>query len=105
MVREGRALPAIDWCRQKARETDSPVLKEKLGDLMVLNKRFAEAGENYRAVIEEARTAETAIRVGARWSRILRVLGEQEEALALEQRLRERWKDHPVVPWLEKSRP
>ncbi len=104
-VREGRFNVAQEYCREKMKGRVSLVLKEKLGDLYAKNDQYAEAGEQYRFVIENAPTAETAVRVGARWLLILRLMGQRDEADRLERDLRQRWKDSPVLPWLDTARP
>lgn len=105
LVREGRFNVALEFCREKLKNGESLVLREKLGDLYAKNELYREAGEQYQAVIENAKTAETAIRVGARWILILRLLGKNEKAAQLETELRARWKDCAVLPWLDTARP
>jgi uncharacterized protein (TIGR03790 family) len=104
MVRSGRFNVALDRLRERLKKRDSPVLREKLGDLLAKNELFSEAGEQYRQVVETAGTAETAVRVGARWTLMLRLLGRGGEAEKIEEGIRQRWKDHPVLPWLDTSR-
>lgn len=103
-VREGRFNPALDLCREQLKKRDSLVLREKLGDLYAKNELYSEAGVEYEAVIDKAVTAETAVRVAARWLTILLYLGEREKADRLEAAVRERWKGSPVLPWLETAR-
>lgn len=104
LVRAGRFNIGLEWCRRWLAETGSPVLREKLADLYARNDLFPEAAAEYRAVAEQAATVETAVRAGALALRILRALGQTGEADALEQALRARWKDSPVLPWLETGR-
>lgn len=104
LVRAGRFNVALELCRRWIAETGSLVLMEKLADLYARNDLFPEAAAEYRAVAERSVTAETAVRTGARALRILRLLNRSDEAGALEQSLRERWKDSPVLPWLESGR-
>lgn len=103
-VREGRFNAALDFCREKIGRTDSLVLREKLGDLYAMNDLVKEAGEQYEAVLQKAVTAETAVRVGARWLKILRLLGERDRANRIEADLRKRWAANPVLPWLDTAR-
>ena len=105
MVREGRFNPMLEFCRKKIQQTDSLVLRERLGDLYARNDLFKEAGEQYSYVLDHAKTAETAVRVGARWMLILNLLGQKEKAQKVGADLRARWKDSPVLPWLETSNP
>lgn len=105
LVREGRFNVALHYCRERLKKGGSLVLREKLGDLYAKNELYREAGEQYQAVIENAKTAETAIRAGARWILILRLLGENEKAGQIEAGLRARWKDRVVLRWLDTARP
>ena len=105
LVRDGRFNVALDYCRQKLKVRESPVLREKLGDLYAKNELYAEAGEQYQVAIDAAKTAETAIRVGARWILILRLTGEKEKADRVEAGLRERWKGRVVLSWLDTAKP
>ncbi len=100
LVREGRYNVALRYGREIMREQDHPVLREKLGDLYAINDLHADAGRQYEEVIRRAETAETAVRVGTRWLRLLRMRDEHERADALEAKIRERWSDHPVADWL-----
>jgi len=104
MIREGRFNVALAYCREKAEQTKSPILLEKLGDLYARNELFPEAGEYYGAALAAAATPETAVRIGARWLLILRLLGQAQRADALEIQLREKWEGSPVLPWLETSK-
>jgi uncharacterized protein (TIGR03790 family) len=105
LVREGRFNVALNTCRERLQKGESLILREKLGDLYAKNELYQEAGEQYRTVIENAKTAETAVRVGARWMLILRLLGEKEKADQIETELRTRWKGHVVLPWLDTAKP
>jgi hypothetical protein len=104
LVRAGRFNMALELCRRWVAEPGALVLREKLAELYARNEIYQEAAAEYRAVAEQAATAESAVRAGARALRILRVLDRKDEATALEQALRERWKDQPVLPWLETGR-
>lgn len=105
MVRDGRFNPALGYCREKLDASGSIVLREKLGDLYARNELYEEAGAQYERVLDEAKTAETAIRVGARWMLILRLLKQDERAARIESALRDKWKDSPVLPWLDTAKP
>lgn len=105
LVREGRFNTALNYCREKMEASGSLVLREKLGDLYARNELFEDAGRQYEKVIEMATTPETAVRVGARWILILRLMGQPERAKNLEAKIRERWKDSELLPWLETAQP
>ncbi len=104
LVHEERFNVALDYCRDKINQTDSLVLREKLGDLYGKNNLFKEAGEQYRYILGKTASPETAVRVGARWVLMLRVTGQTNEATQVETDLRVRWKDSTVLPWLETSK-
>ena len=76
-----------------------------MGDLYARNELYKEAGEQYEQVMARAVTPETALRTGARWILILRLTGQKERASQLEEGLRQRWKDSPVLQWLETAAP
>lgn len=105
LVCSGQFNAALNFCREKMKRGESLVLQETLGDLYAKNELFKEAGEQYEAILARARTAETAVRVGARWILILRLIGENDKAARIEQELRERWKGSPVIPWLDTAKP
>ncbi len=102
MIQEGRFNVALQYLRDRLRERDSLVIREKLGDLYALNELIGDAGRQYQHVITHAETAETAIRVGARWIRILRGLGLDDRADALREKLKSEWGDHPTAAWLDR---
>lgn len=105
LVRDGWFNPALDYARAKLKEKDSLVLREKLGDLYLKNELVPEAVEQYRQVVDRAATAETAIRVGARLLLVWRLQKDDAAADGLEADLRAKWKDSPLLPWLETARP
>jgi uncharacterized protein (TIGR03790 family) len=105
LVREGALSPALDYCRRKLEQRDSLVLRERLGDLYARNELLREAAEQYERVATQAVTAETAVRVGAHWLIVLKILGRTDEAARREAELREKWKDSPVVSWLDTAKP
>ena len=104
LVRAGRFNVAMELCRRWIAESGSLALREKLAELYARNELYREAAAEYRAVAEQAMTAESAVRAGARALRVLRLINQADEAAGLEQTLRERWKDSPVLPWLETGR-
>ena len=105
LIREGRFNVALDFCRKKQAQTGSLVLLEKLGDLYAKNDLYEDAGQAYEKALEQATTPQTAMRVGARWILILRLIGQAERANQIEAGLRVRWKDEPLLSWLSTSQP
>jgi tetratricopeptide (TPR) repeat protein len=102
MIMQGRFNPALAYLRAALRETDSLVIREKLGDLYVMNELFNEAGRYYEEVLNRAETAETAVRVGARWIQVLQRLGQSERGERLKQKLKSDWPDSPAIQWLDR---
>lgn len=105
LVREGRFNVALAFCRRKASKLNSVVLREKVADLYARNDLLTDAGAEYEEVLKAAKTPETAVRAGGRLLLILRLLGQDEQADAIEARIREQWKGSPVLSWLEVARP
>ncbi|MEM7397082.1 MAG: TIGR03790 family protein, partial [Verrucomicrobiota bacterium] len=66
MIQDGRFNRGMELCRRKMQETGSLVLREKLGDMYAVNNLFDAAIEQYHGVVTEAKTVETAVRVGGR---------------------------------------
>ncbi len=102
LIQQGRFNVALSYLRARLREGESLVIRERLGDLYALNELYGDAGKQYEKVIEGAVTAETAVRVGARWMGILRWLGHDDRANALRHQLKRTWGDHPTAAWLDK---
>ncbi len=104
-VRDGMFNVALEYGRAQLEQAESPVIREKLGDLYARNELFADAGREYAMVLKQATTVETAVRVGGRWMLILRLRKQDAKAAAIEESIRERWKGSPVLGWLEKAKP
>ena len=104
LLREGRFNTALQLCRAILRERDNLIVKEKLADLYALNNVWIEAGQLYEELIEEAETPETAVRVAARWSRMLRMQKQEERAEQMEQQVKDRWEESPTIRWLDRFR-
>jgi hypothetical protein len=66
-----------------------------------LNQLYDLAGEQYAAVLEKAKTPETALRVGTRYLYMLRLLKKEKQAMEVEQQLRERWPGGVVIEALD----
>jgi hypothetical protein len=105
LTREGRFNVAIAYCRSKLRGFDSLVLREKLGDMYAMNEIYAEAEQQYDYVVKNAKTPETATRVGLRYLLLLRLHDKNEKADEVEKGLREKWKGSPLLLLLNSARP
>ena len=101
MIMQGRFNPALAFLRGALRETDSLVIREKLGDLYVMNELYNEAGRHYEEIVNRAKTAETAVRVGARWIHVLQRLGQFERGERMKQKLKNDWPDSAAILWLD----
>jgi uncharacterized protein (TIGR03790 family) len=104
MVQDGRFNRALDYCRKKMLLVDSLVLREKLGDLYAINQLFDAAADQYAYVLKHAKTAETAIRVGARWMLILQMGGQHQNAAEIKESIQAAWTGHELLKWLEKAK-
>lgn len=102
LVQQGRFNVALRYLRARLHESESLVIREKLGDMYALNELYGDAGRQYEVVIQNAPTAETAVRVGARWMEVLRLLGRDDRADLLREKLRKTWGHHPTIGWLDK---
>ncbi len=103
-VREGFFSIALKYCQQKIQETDSLILREKLGELYGKNRFYKEALEHYTLVSQQAVTPATSIRIGANLLFLLRLLDRNDEADKIEKDLREQWKGYLMLGWLDKAR-
>ncbi len=105
LVREGRFNVAMDYCREKIAETGSLVLREKLGDLYLKNLLYRAAQQEYEFIVGHSDRPETSIRVGARLTLLLRLLGHESYAEQVESDLRQRWRGSPLLAWLSSGHP
>ncbi len=105
LVRAGRYNAALDGLRRRVRERDSPLLREKLGDLYAAGDLPRESAESYLAGLALAPTAEYAVRVLAKAQAALRISAQEERARAAEAQVRERWAGHECLNALNPGRP
>ena len=105
LVRTGALNPALDLCRRIVKEDDSPVLREKLGDLYALNELVAPAISEYREAVSTARTPETAVRCAVKLADLLKKDGRAREIASILAEVRKRWKGSRVLRWLERVTP
>lgn len=105
LAREGRLNVALNLCREKLRLRESAVLREKLADLYAMNELYEDAEIQYRQALREAKTAETAMRIGIRFVLMLRLLKKDERAAEIAGELGARWPGSPFLPLLDKARP
>jgi len=83
------------------RALQSPVLREKLGDLYALNELVAPAISEYREAVSTARTPETAVRCAVKLADLLKKDGRAREIASILAEVRKRWKGSRVLRWLE----
>ncbi|MBN1268103.1 MAG: TIGR03790 family protein [Kiritimatiellae bacterium] len=100
LVAEGRFNIALDFCRQKIKESGSTVLREKLGDLYAANDLFVDAARQYDVAVARTASAEAAVRTGLKLKLILRLLDRAEAAEQIDADLRKRWSGSPALDWL-----
>ncbi|MBU0676708.1 MAG: TIGR03790 family protein [Verrucomicrobia bacterium] len=94
---------ALRLCTQKAEELDSMVLREKLADLLLRNEALIEAGKQYEKLVDDAKTAETAVRSGVRLIAILKHLKKDDDAAQAEASIREKWAGSPALDTLSRA--
>lgn len=91
LASEGRLNIALRYARERLRLRESYLIREKMGDLFVLNEMFDEAVTNYDIALKNAPNAEAAARLGARYLHMLAALNQKEKATEVDKALRERW--------------
>ena len=105
MARRGQLNLALEYCRAQLEATQSPVLREKLGDLYAINELFDFAAAEYRTLLDQEISPETAVRAGARAMWLLRTLGRPQEAAAVHDALRSRLAGNVMLFWLSQFGP
>ncbi|NCC52073.1 MAG: TIGR03790 family protein [Spartobacteria bacterium] len=101
LAHSGRYASALEYGLRKVEQTDSLVLRERLGDLYALNHLDKDAGQQYAYVVEHARDALMAVRVGVKRIQLLNKQDNKEEAREVEAYLRKTWEDASALRWLE----
>jgi hypothetical protein len=91
LVLQGRFNVALELIRGQLRKKDSVVLRERLADLYLTNDLLAEADREYRAVIDAAKTPETAFRAAQKEVLMFRALKRPDDAAKIARQVRERW--------------
>lgn len=105
LLNQGFFIPAMQYLRSRIEETDSLILRETLGDLYLKNNMTADAGSQYEYILENTDDPELAVRVGRRWTDVLRATGQPELAEQYLSALRQTWSRHLVLKWLTWERP
>lgn len=97
MVRDGRLNPALRYLRDRIKARPHPALHTKLAELYAQNELFDEAGRQYELALDGVTSAEAAVRVAARYVTLLEALGKKELRTAVEQKVRARWPESPIL--------
>lgn len=97
MARDGRLNPALRYLRECIKARPHPALQAKLADLYAQNEVFEEAVRQYDLALEQAASAEAAVRVAARYFTLLDALGRKEARQAAEKKLNARWPGRPIL--------
>ena len=101
LVLEGRFNLALAYLREKDKANPSLILRERIADLYASNGLTAEALEEYKTIVRDAATPETAVRNGLRLLLGLRHYNRMDEAALVEKSLREKWKDSSLLGLLQ----
>ncbi len=91
LILQGRFNIALEQIRGQLLKKDSVVLRERLADLYLANDQLAEADREYRAVIDAAKTPETAFRVAQKEVEMFRALKRYDDAAKIINQVREKW--------------
>lgn len=101
LVLRGRFHIALNVLRSQLAKRDSPVLRERLADLLLANDLFAEAAREYEGVLAAAATPETAFRAAGKCVNMQRLLKLDGEADRIARQVRARWPGSVYDPMLE----
>ena len=102
LARRGQLNLALDYARERIKQTNSLVLREKVADLYAINQMYEFSAEEYRLVINTTTSAATAIRAGGRLVWLLDSLKRSEDAAEVRRQVRENYGENPLYPWFEK---
>ncbi len=105
LARRGQLNLALEFCRAQLEATNSPVLREKLGDLYAINELFDFAADEYRTLLGQQISPETAVRAGGRAMWLLRTIGRSQEAAAIYDELRAQLAGNVMLFWLAQFDP
>jgi len=104
LVRDGRFKVGLDFGLKKIEETNSLVLRERLGDLYSENGMVEDADKQYATIIEHTLSSWTAVRVGLKWIQILKEQGSVAKADRVLSELEVTWKGQQALSWLEMNK-
>jgi uncharacterized protein (TIGR03790 family) len=95
----------LEYGRAVLRMGDSPMVREKLAELYAKNQLWADSFREYQAVLNQAATDLTAMRVGYRLILMLRMLNRKEAAAEIERELRTAWPNSRYLRYLDEAKP
>jgi len=101
LARQGRANLALRLCREQMEALNSVVLREKFAGLLALNGHTQDAIAQYRQVVDQAPSVETAVRAAVPLTKLLELRDRAEEVSTIREEVRRRWKGSPVLAALE----
>lgn len=105
LAQEGRLNIALAYARDRLRVRESPIVHEKIAELLAANNLLADALPHFEKAMEESTRADEALRIGVRYLLLLRTRGETERAAAVETQLRERWSGSSFLKLLQYAHP
>lgn len=101
LVAQGRLNVAMDLLRAELKKKNSTVLRERLADLYLVNNLLAEADREFKTVIADAKTPETAYRAAQKEVAMFRSIRRFDDAEKITKEVREKWPDEKYRRLLE----
>ena len=101
LAADGRLNPALAFGREKLASRDSLPLRERLAQLYAANNLLDDAEQQYRHVLDHARTPETAARVWLAYAQLLQYRRKPQVLAAVQAQLLEKWKGSPYQELLK----
>lgn len=105
LARRGQLNLALGYLRAKLQESNSPILREKLGDLYAINELFSFASDEYRALLAQEVSPATTVRAAARAIWLLKSLGRPQDAVAVYDEVRGKLAGNVMLFWLSQFEP
>lgn len=102
LLRNGQFNPALQYVREKLRQRDDPVLREKLADMYAVNHLFDAALKEYAVLLDTAEAEVSVFRYAVRFSYLGRVTGNVNES-DVRSELEERYPESRLWPWYKRT--
>lgn len=102
MLHSGRLNPALEYARRRLKETESPVLREKIADMYAINDLPEPALNELVKLINEPASEAGAFRAGARAVYLLRALRRTDDVNQVVNELQTQFPDSRYGPWFNR---